>query len=125
MLAFSLLLHAHAQEQGIKLLQTLPTGQNTVPSIEQYLAWIFPWFIGFCALLSVVMIAWGGLEYILSELPYAKTDAKGKIEAAIGGLLLALVSWLILYTINPEILNSRIQSPSSGVPVIGTTGVEG
>jgi hypothetical protein len=54
------------------------------------------------------MIVWGGLEIMLSESVFNKEAGKKKINEALLGLGLALVSWLILYIINPEILNFKI-----------------
>ncbi|HEY4504933.1 MAG TPA: hypothetical protein VJI73_04150 [Candidatus Paceibacterota bacterium] len=55
--------------------------------------------------LSVVMIAVGGIQYSASAInPGLKNEARTRIWSAIGGLLLALFSWLILQTINPDIL---------------------
>ena len=64
-------------------------------------------FIGLCAVLSVVMIVIGGIEYMTSELAHSKEDGKNRIMQAILGLLIALGSWALLNTINPDLLNSE------------------
>lgn len=70
-----------------------------------FLSQAFQFGLAIAAALAVIMIVWGGVEIMLSESVFSKDDGKKKIKDAIWGLLLALVSWLILYTINPQILN--------------------
>jgi len=60
--------------------------------------------IGACFVLGVVMFTWAGIEYILSESMNTKSDAKKRITAALTGLAIALVSYVLLYTINPDLL---------------------
>ena len=64
----------------------------------------FQFGLAIAAALAVVMIIWGGVEIMLSESVLKKSDGKQKVWDAIWGLLLALVSWLILWIINPDIL---------------------
>jgi TRAP-type C4-dicarboxylate transport system permease small subunit len=64
-------------------------------------------FIGICAVLAVIMIVWGGIEYMTSELISGKDAGRERIRDAVFGLILALGAWLLLYTINPQLLNSE------------------
>lgn len=77
-------------------------------SLGDFLAQAFNLGLALAAALAVIMIVWGGVEYMLSESVFSKDDGKKKIKDALTGLLLALVSWLILFTINPEILNFKL-----------------
>jgi hypothetical protein len=77
---------------------------NGDTKLSQFLSQAFSFGLAIAAALSVIMIVWGGVEIMLSESVFKKDDGKKKIQDAIYGLLLALVSWLILYTINPDIL---------------------
>jgi hypothetical protein len=83
-------------------------GANKAGDLNTFLSQAFQFGLALAAALAVVMIVWGGVEIMLSESVFKKEDGKKKIEDAIWGLLLALVSWLILYTINPDILNFRL-----------------
>jgi hypothetical protein len=74
-------------------------------SLEDFLSYAFELGLAICAALAVVMIVWGGVEYMLSESMFSKEEGKKKIRNAIYGLLLAVFSWLILYIINPSILD--------------------
>lgn len=77
-------------------------------SLGDFLAQAFQFGLALAAALAVIMIVWGGVEIMLSESMFKKEDGKKKIWDAIWGLGLALVSWLILYTINPDILNFKL-----------------
>ncbi len=62
--------------------------------------------IGFAAVLAMVMIVTGGIEYMTSELISSKEAGKERITHAVLGLLLALGAFLILNTINPQLLSA-------------------
>jgi hypothetical protein len=64
--------------------------------------------IALAVLAAVVMCIVGGFEYMLTESVTTKLNAKATIENAILGLAGALGSWLILYTINPNLVNVSI-----------------
>jgi hypothetical protein len=74
-------------------------------SLAEFLSYAFELGLAICAALAVVMIVWGGVEYMLSESLFSKEEGRKKIRNAIYGLLLAVFSWLILYIINPSILD--------------------
>lgn len=68
------------------------------------------WTIGISAML---MIAIGGFMYLTSAGNAAQIgSAKGVIIDAIVGLFLALTSWLLLYTINPDLVKFSVSSSS-------------
>lgn len=112
-----------------------PTGNN---KIGAYLNLMIKLFIGICAVLAVVMIVMGGIEYMTTELISSKEEGKKRILNAIFGLILALGAWTLLYTINPDLLNSDLkslknvvvnvtaesfaQSPSTYIVPLGGTG---
>ena len=55
--------------------------------------------------LAILMIVVGGVQYTISwASSSAKGEAKTRIFSAIGGLVLALLSYLILQTINPALV---------------------
>lgn len=98
---------------GYELIQKLPTvdpkfDTESPGAFGKYLNAMIKLFIGLCAVTAVVMIIIGGLEYSTSELSSNKADGKDKIQNALLGLLLALMSWLLLNTINPDLLNTDV-----------------
>ena len=61
--------------------------------------------VGFAAF---TMIVYGGILYVFAAGDITKTsDAKDVIQNAIYGLILFLGAYLILYTINPNLVNLR------------------
>ncbi|MES3031973.1 MAG: pilin, partial [Patescibacteria group bacterium] len=93
------------------------TDVNTTNGLGAYLNLIIELFIGLCAVLSVVMIVMGGIEYMTSELAHTKESGKEKIEHAILGLLIALGAYALLFTINPDLLKSDINPPNAAVEI--------
>jgi len=108
-------------------LQQLPPNVNPVynpntnngqsSSLSSYLNPMITIFIGICAVLAVIMILMGGIEYMTSELISSKEAGKERIRNALLGLVLALGAWTILHTINPNLLNSDINAPDANVGV--------
>ena len=91
------------------LLEPLPGLENFESNKEcafgRYLNIIIKLFLGICAVLAVIMIVYGGLEYMLSSTPASKEAKKTTITNAIFGLIIALGAYLLLYTINPRLLD--------------------
>ena len=63
--------------------------------------------IGLCAVLAVIMIVIGGIQYMGDESIFGKTEAKGQITKAILGLLIALGAFALLNTIDPALLGKN------------------
>ncbi|MDP1833832.1 MAG: transglycosylase SLT domain-containing protein [Candidatus Moranbacteria bacterium] len=78
---------------------------ETVGNFYTYIGAVYKfglWTVGICAMF---MIGIGGYMYIISAgNSSSMTKAKGVIIDAIAGLILALVSFLILYEINPNLV---------------------
>src|SRR3989344_1638880 len=91
------------------LLQSLPkegTDLSENVTLEEYLTWAFRFVLALAGFLAVMMIVIGGVEYIISGASEAmRGEAKKRIENAIWGLVMALVSYLVLYTINPSLVD--------------------
>jgi hypothetical protein len=97
---------AYAQQKGYELLADIPTitiKENT--PLPVYLQGIFIALVGLCVVFAVAMIVVGGIQYVLAAVPSSKENGKKRIMGAVGGLLLALLSYLLLQAINPELLN--------------------
>lgn len=92
-------------DQSYKLLAPIGPLQEvkTSTGLGDYLNIIFKMGIGICAALAVIMIVIGGIQYMGEESVFGKTEAKGKIMAAILGLFIALGAFAILNTINPAL----------------------
>ena len=111
------------QNDGPLLLAPLPgtlssgsaQGGTARATLRTYLPAAFRIAIGLSALLAVIMIVVGGLQYMLSAGGGGKAQGKERIWAAIWGLLLVLAAWLILSLINPNLVSFNLN--------IGTTNV--
>jgi hypothetical protein len=73
-------------------------------NFPSYLQSLYRIGIGLCFVLGVIMFTWAGIEYIVSESMGGKSDAKARIKGALTGLAIALVSYILLNTINPKLL---------------------
>ena len=104
-----------------KLITFDPSGEN---KIGGYLNVMIRIFIGMCAVLAVIMIVVGGIEYMTSELISNKENGKHRITGAIFGLVLALGAWTLLNTINPDLLKTDLTSLQN-VEVVVDLGGEG
>ena len=79
-----------------------------------YLNSIFKLSITIAVVLAVLMIVIDGFKYMTSEAVGNKKDALSGIRSALGGLILLLASYLILFIINPQILSLSVFSPNGG-----------
>ncbi len=88
------------------LLEPLVVGGVSKPSVNiaTYLKEMFKIGIGLAGVFAVFMIIWGGFQYMSTDAVSGKSEGKEKIEGALWGLGLALGSFLILNTINPQLL---------------------
>ena len=117
-----------AQSKEYTVLAPLPgttiAGDPTKASLESYIPGLFNLIIGLAAVLAVGWIIWGGIEYITTDSWNGKQEGKNRIWNAVIGLFIVITSWLILFTINPNLLNLNLNIKSSTVtaPAGGLTG---
>jgi succinate dehydrogenase hydrophobic anchor subunit len=93
-------------------LETPLSGSQTAPiDPGQYIKMIFIFGLGLVGLAALFALAYGGIVYIMSagSAP-TQTHAKQWIWGAISGIVLLLCSYLILYTINPQLTSLQIQN---------------
>ena len=76
-------------------------------NIGTYFNTIFLIAIGLCGVLAVIMFIIGGIQYMGDESIFGKTKGKEQMESAILGLLIALGSYALLNTINPDLLGGK------------------
>ena len=111
-LTFSITSIALAAE-GYQPLVSLPgvqTEREAITATEtgdlsSYARNIFYLLLGITGVLAVVKIVIGGIEYMSSDIVGDKTEGKDIINQALYGLIIALAAWLILNSINPQLLN--------------------
>lgn len=79
------------------------TGVNTT-NIGSFLKEVFNFGIAIAVVLAAVMVFAGGVEYMTTDNWSKKSNGLKRIQDAAFGLGLALVSYLILYIINPSLV---------------------
>lgn len=91
---------------------TLTEGTETT-NLPTYLAGMLKLLIAVAGSLAFLMMVIGGTEYVAAGVtPDAKGHAKEKITNAIVGLILTLVSYLILLSINPRLVEFNLELPA-------------
>lgn len=91
--------------------------EGETPDFLELLGWILKAAFFTISILAVLMIIVGGVQYIIAGStgnPEKTGDAKTRIMMSIYGILLALSSWLILKTINPDLLKLELNIPGLG-----------
>lgn len=109
------ILVAHAV--GYVPLAPLPIGEGgTTPKeyadMGTYLAGMLKFMIAIGGVIAIVMAIYGGIARIASGIsPSAKADADKRITDALVGLALVLTSYLILNSINPNLVKLDLNLP--------------
>ena len=100
------------------LLEPLPSGLHVQGdlsaniTLEHYLKWIFDFALIATGFLAVLMIVIGGVRYMIGGANESeRSEGKKYISSALWGLLLAFGAWLIINTINPELVNLSFTLP--------------
>jgi len=94
---------------------------TTSTTISEYAVYFFSLSLIIAAIAAFAVLTYGGIRYLLSlNNPEAMKDARTWISSGGIGLLIILASYLILSTINPEIVAPSIQEvePVSGIHLI-------
>ena len=104
----------YAEGTAYVLLERLPVIGNEVKAGEfgLYISNLFTLSLRLATVLAVLMISYGGFKYLTSESFTGTSDAKKIINNAVIGLFLLLASWLLLYTINPDLVENTFTIPT-------------
>ena len=105
-----------AMADGYQLLEPLPIIGIEVSStgFGAYLAGMFKLSVGLAIVLAVFQLSRGGFTYLTSEAFMKKAGAKEIITNALLGLLIALLAFLLLKFINPDLVNTSLCIPPPG-----------
>jgi|SRR3989344_7583082 len=76
--------------------------------IEGYVKDLFPKLIQFGVAIAILTMTYWGLRKIISNVPGFKTESSERMTAALLGLGILLIAWLVLNTINPEIFKASL-----------------
>ncbi len=78
---------------------------TTVTNFGDYISGVFKLVIGLAVVFAVFMVILAGVQYMTSTAVGSKGAARTRINNALFGLGLALLSWMLLNTINPNLVN--------------------
>ena len=79
-----------------------------IQDLGAYIAGMYKWFSGAIGILSAVMILYGGLKWITAGGNRGNVQsAKEVVFSSLIALVIALGSYLLLYVINPSLVNLR------------------
>jgi hypothetical protein len=95
------------------LLEPEITGASTTAPTD-FLAYInlfYKVLLWLTIALAIVYIVIGGIQYMTAAAASGKGDGKKKIGNALIGLVIALLSYLVLFSINPDLVEWRICIP--------------
>jgi hypothetical protein len=94
--------------QPVQSGQCQPGSSCPIDWISQYVAAVYRYGVGLAAVLAVIMIMVGGFLWLTAGGRQDQvTRAKEFIISSLTGLLLALFSFLILQTVNPQLVNLK------------------
>ena len=90
-----------------------PTIGGVTPTNDliSYIRYIYLLGLSLVCITALGALVYGGFTYMLSDTITSKDDAKKYIWGAISGLVLAFASYLILNTINPDLVNWSLVLP--------------
>jgi predicted PurR-regulated permease PerM len=91
---------------------TIPT--EGLPSFGELVAWIFTWSLNILGIVVFVMIFYAGFQWFTAAGNTAKVnEARGQITNAITGAIILLAAYIILYTINPDLVKGTFTLPGT------------
>ena len=122
---FALPLFSSAASFDYTPMEPIP-GFSTSGDFQSYISAVYKFGIWTVGIAAMLMIMIGGYMYMMSAGNNASMQkAKGVITDAIVGLILALTSYLILYEINPNLVNINLGSIGGGSGSVGQQGTPG
>lgn len=100
-------------QSDYKLLAPLPLGPSggvvERVDINTYIPSAVKLIIALAGGLAVLRIIFGGIQYMSTDAFDGKNEAKSTINNALQGLLLAIGAFAILNTVNPKLVNFKIE----------------
>lgn len=90
------------------LVNDLPgigSSAGSTGDIGNYIKLLYKLGVSLATGLAVIMVIWGGVEYMTTDAWGKKENGKERISSALFGLLLALTSYVLLRTIDENFVN--------------------
>lgn len=100
--------YAYAQNNPTEVIAPASSAnpQQVTPTKtpNAYLDYLYAWLLGLVGLAALFAIVYGGVLYIFSGAIESTANARRWITNALIGLIIASASYLILRTINPDLV---------------------
>lgn len=86
-----------------------PTGNvTTVINFGEYVGAVYNYLLGFALILAIVFMMVGGIRYVVGASSGEIGKAKEMIVKAVSGFVLLLFAYLILFTVNPQLIKLQV-----------------
>lgn len=109
-LFFALAGSVQAIDTIVKSYPKLPGAPEPTAGIPQYIRYIFIFSLGLVGITAFIAILLAAIGYVTSVgNPQKAADAKDKIFSALLGMLILLGSYVLLNTINPDLLKFKTE----------------
>lgn len=109
-LLFCLLAFVLLAKAGFIFAAETSLGASAGGDLTKLVGVLYNWMVGITVSLALAVIVFGGILYMFSAFSgKAKTEAIAWIKGAVIGLLLAACSYLILTTINPDLVSPELK----------------
>ena len=92
-----------------------PAAEESV-TLTEYIRYIYLFGLSLVGIAALGALVYGGFTYMLSGTVTSKDEAKKYIWGAISGLVLGLAAYLILNTINPDLVSLTKPCSSGNCP---------
>ncbi|MDB5254097.1 MAG: seg [Parcubacteria group bacterium] len=98
---------------GYCLLAPIPivSDASGKASIVSYIPGMYKLLIGLAGVLAVLKLIFAGIKYMSTDAFSGKESSKDDIQNALIGLLMAFSAWIILYTVNPKLVEFNLTIP--------------
>lgn len=96
-------------ETTLQISIPTPTGDKTTAiNLGDYVGAIYNFLIGFAFVIAVVFIMIGGIQYVIGASTGEIGKAKERIKNAVIGFVLLLFAYVILFTVNPQLIKLQV-----------------
>ena len=100
-------------------------GLSNNPTLPQYVSYFFNFGIYVVGILSLISFTVGAVSLIVSfDKPDVASNAKDRMKGAILGLILTIISFIIMNTINPAIITPLLNTLPNQFGIFYTNGSE-
>ncbi len=89
-------------------LQVEIGGTTSVVNFADYVGVVYQYLMGFSMTVAIVFLMIGGLRYVLGASSGDVTKAKKMMTNAVEGFVLLMFAYVILYTVNPQLLKLQV-----------------